>query len=122
MKVHSRICNILRAERVIGFTGTYITQSISAFDYVSPKAFSVLNLECLEKARGEATIDEIYSVPSNKKREEFLQEIAHKYLAFGHVIMIDGDYKGGNFKYQHLHPVDGTYQALSVGPIDNMNY
>ena len=33
-KCYSRIAGLLRAERVIGFTGVYLPESINAFEYL----------------------------------------------------------------------------------------
>ena len=83
---------ILRADRVIGFTGSYISKTINAFEYTSTKAFSVLNLDVLEKARGENIITRIVSWPNEASRGNSIQQLVDEYLDKGHVIVIDEEF------------------------------
>ena len=55
-KFYSRISGLLKVERVIGFTGSYVGKSIAAFTNFPGANFQVLNLELLAKARGENKI------------------------------------------------------------------
>ena len=60
---------------MIGFTGSYVEKSISAFEFLGSKPFSVLNLDILESSRGAHKIIKIERLQSEVSRENKIKEL-----------------------------------------------